>query len=146
MNMGMVVQVLTPGVEHGQEADLRAKAFGIGSHLKQCFRGGTEQDPIDHAGVLQGDRADRLRERKNHVKILGGKQFGRSCVQPPCGGGTLALGAMAVAARVVRNALMPAAITGLDVPAQGRGPTGRQVTQDTSLFRGEGIAKLVEKR
>lgn len=42
VHMGMSLQVLPPGVEHTQEADLRAEMFGIGGHLFQCRGAGLE--------------------------------------------------------------------------------------------------------
>src|SRR5208283_4094932 len=42
VHMGMGLQVLPPGVEHTEEADLSAEMFGIGGHLFQRRGAGLE--------------------------------------------------------------------------------------------------------
>lgn len=42
----MVEQVLSPGVQHAEEADLSAEMAGIGCRLGQGFRTGTEQQTV----------------------------------------------------------------------------------------------------
>ena len=58
VKMRMVQQILPPGVEHGQEADLRAQMLRISSDGAQRLRGGPEQDVVDHGLVLECDRGD----------------------------------------------------------------------------------------
>jgi hypothetical protein len=44
MQVGMVQQILTPGVQDGQDADfMRTKVPGISGHLGNCLAGGLEQ-------------------------------------------------------------------------------------------------------
>ena len=43
MDMGMEQQVLTPGMKHGEETDMGAKAPRISGDLQQCLRNGAEQ-------------------------------------------------------------------------------------------------------
>ena len=61
MNMGMVREVLSPGVEHGEEADLSTPMSGMGSDLEQRLRGGRQEKRVDKLGVLQGSRCPQLR-------------------------------------------------------------------------------------
>ncbi len=61
MNLGMQVQVLTPGVQHTEEADLGAEVPGIGRNRQQAFRRGLEEHAVDPALILQGQRADLVR-------------------------------------------------------------------------------------
>ncbi len=82
MQVGMVKQVLTPTMEHGEEADLGAEVLGIGGNGLQGFRGGPEQNAIDHLFVLIGDRGNLFRQRKDHVEILGVEKFGAALFQP----------------------------------------------------------------
>ena len=42
MDMRMVLQILPPGVEHAEEADLRTKVLGIGRDLQQGGGAGAE--------------------------------------------------------------------------------------------------------
>jgi hypothetical protein len=42
VNMGMVQQLLIPGVQHTEEPDLRTQVFGIGGDLEQSLSAGTK--------------------------------------------------------------------------------------------------------
>ena len=54
MQMGMVHQVLTPRMEHGQDADVvGAEVAGVGGHLGDRLAGRLEQHAIEQPLVLQ---------------------------------------------------------------------------------------------
>ena len=42
MDMGVVMKVLSPGMEHSNDTEFRAKVFGIGADRAQCLRGRSE--------------------------------------------------------------------------------------------------------
>jgi hypothetical protein len=42
VNVGMMLQVLSPAVEHGQKADHRAQVLGVFGDAPESFRGGTK--------------------------------------------------------------------------------------------------------
>jgi len=90
MQVGVVKQVLTPTVEHGEEADLGAEVLGIGGDGVQGFGGGAEQNAIDHFFVLLGDRGNLFRQRKDHMEILGIEKFGAAMFKPCRAGQRLA--------------------------------------------------------
>jgi hypothetical protein len=52
MDMRMVMEVLSPGVKHGEEADLGTEMSGVGSDLEQGLRGGAQQKMVDNLLVL----------------------------------------------------------------------------------------------
>ena len=145
MHMRMVLEVLAPGVEDGQEADLGPEVLGIGGDLLQGLGGGSEQKAVDLPWVLQGDRTERRGKRKDHMKVLDGQELRFPGLHPLRRGGGLALGAVAVAARVVGDPLMPALIALLDVSAQGRGPAGGDVLQGAALLGREHVAVAFEE-
>ena len=47
-----MVEVLAPGVQDGQEADLGPEVLGIGGDLLQGLGGGAEQEAVDLSRVL----------------------------------------------------------------------------------------------
>jgi hypothetical protein len=47
VNVRVVQQILSPGVQHTQEADLRAQMIWIGGDLTQRLRRRLEQDIVD---------------------------------------------------------------------------------------------------
>ena len=145
VDVRVMLQVLAPGVEDGQEADLGPEVLRVGGDLLQGLGGGFEQEAVDLPRVLQRDRAERRRERKDDVMILDRQQFRLPGLHPLRGGGGLALGAVAVAARVVGDLLMAAVIAFLDVSAQGGSPAGGDVAQGATLLRRERVAVAVEE-
>ena len=61
MQMRMMKQVLAPGVQHGEEADLGAQVLGIGGDGAQGLGGGAEEQAVDERLVLIGDGGDGRR-------------------------------------------------------------------------------------
>jgi hypothetical protein len=50
MQVRMKMQILTPGMQHGEEADGGAQVSGIGGDGEQSFGSGLKQDGIDLSG------------------------------------------------------------------------------------------------
>jgi hypothetical protein len=121
MNMRVVLKGLPPGVQHTQEADLRAQMFWIGGDLAQRLRRRSEQDIVDDGLVLEGDDLDLLGHREHDVEVGHVEQFGLTVREPLGARETLALWATLVAARIVRDALMTAIAARLDVTAKSGG-------------------------
>ena len=98
MQMRVVHQVLPPGVEHGQEADLGAEVGRIGGDGAQRLRDGPEQNVVDHGLVLEGDGGDLLRHGEHDMEVWRVEQLRLTVVQPlsPCE--TLAFWTIPVAA------------------------------------------------
>ena len=61
MQMGMVLEFLTPGMEHAEEADFGAQMAGIASDFEQGLGAGPEQEIINDFLVLQGKRGEPSR-------------------------------------------------------------------------------------
>jgi hypothetical protein len=54
MDMGMEPELLIPGMQHGEEADVRSEVSRIASNFEKSFRTGAEQQIVDDFLVLQG--------------------------------------------------------------------------------------------
>jgi hypothetical protein len=122
MQMGMMEQVLPPGVQHGDEADLGPQMGGIGRDDPQGVRRGPEEDAVDPRLVLVRDGRNRLRHSEDDVEVLRVQQLGVPVLDPRGPGQGLALGAMPIATRVVANPVVVAVITLLDMAAEGGRP------------------------
>ncbi len=61
MDMGMVLELLIPGMEHTEETDMGAQMFRITGNFEQGFGTGTEQQTVEEPRVLQdeGRQANR---------------------------------------------------------------------------------------
>ena len=82
MQMGMVQQVLPPGVEHGNEADLGAEVLGVGGDGAERLGRGAEEEVVDLALVLEGNRGDGGGEGEDHMEIPDGQKLRTAVFQP----------------------------------------------------------------
>ena len=95
------MQVLTPGVKHGEEADGSTEQPRVGSGFQQRGGGSAEQDGVDLSCVLKRQATDLLRQGEDHMEIGNRQKLGFALRQPASTGLGLALGAMPVAAGVI---------------------------------------------
>ena len=119
--MRVVQQILSPGVQHAQETDLRAQMLWIGGDDAQRLRRCPEQDVVDDGLVLERDDLDLLGHREHNVEVGHVEQFRLTVLEPlsPCE--TLAFRTVSISARVVCHTLMAAIIAPLDVAAESGG-------------------------
>ncbi len=109
----MEMQILTPGMQHGEEADLRAQVFRVAGNGKQGLRRGTEQDVVDHIFVVEGDAGQWLGDSEDHMEVLGGQQLGGALLE--------ALPYLAMLLQSPDAALVRAGVVGLSFYANGVG-------------------------
>ena len=69
MEVGMVLQVLTPAMEHGNMTDAGAEMLRLGGDGAQGLGGGLEQNAIDHSLVLISDLGDGRRQGEDDMKV-----------------------------------------------------------------------------
>jgi hypothetical protein len=101
MDVRVQSEILAPGVQHRQHADLGTEVSRVRGHLDKGSRGGPHQQAADRAGVGKRRQAEGPGEHEDDVEVRRVEQVGGLGLQPPRRGRGLALGAMAVAARVV---------------------------------------------
>jgi hypothetical protein len=94
----MKFELLSPGVEHAEEADVGAEVFGIGG----CGLGGlgasVKQRIVEQFLVLQGQRGEFPRHGEDHMNVGRGQKLLTAGFQPALPGMGLALWAMSIAA------------------------------------------------
>jgi hypothetical protein len=76
MDMGVVMQILSPGVQDGDEADLGAEVLWIGGDRAQCLACCPEQDGVDRLLVLERDLGYRRWQSEDDVEIRCRQQLG----------------------------------------------------------------------
>lgn len=133
MQMGMMQQVLSPGVKDGEEADCCAQMPRIGGNDLERFSRGPEENPVDGPLVVQADIRDLFGHRKDDMEILAVENLGLPVLYPLGASQRLALGAMTVRTRVVPDALMPAPVADLHVTAKNSGAAALDGGHDTPL-------------
>jgi len=137
MQVGVVREVLPPGVEHGKEADLGPQMSGIRGDGRQRLGDRAEQDGVDDLLVLKGDFGDLLRHGEDHVKILRVEKLGTPVIEPAGAGQRLAFRAMPVAAAVVGDAPMSARVALLDMAAERGRSADLDRPHGPTLWRGQ---------
>ncbi len=108
MDVRMMMEILAPGMKHGDEPNLGAEVGGIGRDSSQRLGRRFEQDRIDRRFVLESDLRHRRRQREHDMEVRHRQQFGLSCGKPLRPSSTLALRAMPITAGIIGAAHQPA--------------------------------------
>ena len=111
-------------MEHGGEADPGAEMLRVGGDGEERLGGGAEQQVVDHGLVLEGDGGDRRRQGEDDVVVGHGQQVGLRAAPATPRGRALALRAVPVAAGVVGDLTVVAALAARDMAAERRRAAG----------------------
>jgi hypothetical protein len=141
MDMGMESKLLTPGVQHGEEANFRAKVSRITSDFEKCLRTGAEQQIVDDFLILQGQWRELRRKCEDHMDVARGEKFFLTRGDPAFAGRGLTLRAVSIAAAVVGDGgTMPAAGAFIKMTAECGGATARNGQQHFDVLPTEPLA------
>lgn len=110
MEMRMVMEGLSPGVQNGETGDLRPEMFRVSAEGQQGLRNGAKEHPVDDAAILKRERRELLRNGEHHVEVLHIEQFLLTRLEPVGSSRPLTLRTMPIAARVVNRHLVTAAV------------------------------------
>ena len=108
VHVGVMLQLLIPGVEDAEESDLGAEMPGVRGNLINVSGARAKQQVIDHFFILQGERCQLVGEREDDMSVGHGEQFGAARGQPAVARLALTLRAVPVAAGVIGDGAMPA--------------------------------------
>jgi hypothetical protein len=114
----MMMQVLAPGMEHAEQADVGSKVLRVACHFEQRCRAGAEEQVVKQPLVLKHKSGEFMRQCEDDVEVGHRQQLGRARGQPSGASVALALGAVPVAARVIRDGLMATAGAPIAMTAQ----------------------------
>src|SRR5258705_8336465 len=103
MNVRMKVELLTPRMQHAEEANLCAEVSRIASHFEKGFGTGAEQEIVEDLLVLQDQWRQAAGECEDHVQVAGREKLMLTRSDPafPCS--DLTLRAVAISAAVIRD-------------------------------------------
>ena len=120
MNVRMVLKILSPGVEHTEEADLCAKMLWIGVNFQQGCGAGSEQEVVDDLLVLQGQPRQLMGNGEDDMYVVDWQQFLAASGEPLVASVGLALGTVSGAAGVERDGLMAALAAAVQMTTERR--------------------------
>ncbi len=120
-------------MEDAEEANLRAQVLGVGRDFEERRSAGVEEQAVEEALVLIGEWSQWVRQRKDHMNVTNGEEFLTPLGQPAVAGPSLALGAVPVSARVIRDGAIAAANASIAVAAQRGGAATLDGAQDLPL-------------
>lgn len=140
VDVRVMEQVLAPGMKEGKEADPGAEVLGIGGDGQQRLRTGVEQKLVEAGLVLQRQRVELLGNREDDVEVFDGQQFGSAPLDPLGPLAVLAFGAVAVAARVVADALLLTVVAAVDMAAESGSAAGLDGPHHAVLLDGQPVA------
>ena len=116
--MRVLSECLSPGMQDGQEAELCAETLGIGSDIEQRGGTGLEEQGKQLPFVLPHQRHKRMWNAEDQVVVVDGQQLLLPLARPLIARTGLALGAMSITAGVVRDGLMAASGTAIQVTTE----------------------------
>jgi len=138
VNVWMMDERLSPGVQYTQKADLGPQAFRIGRHFQQGGGHAVEQQVVEYAFVLQHQFGELVRHGEDNVEVFERNQFASARRDPAIARLCLALGTMAVAAGVEGEAeILPAFRATVAVFAEGCRAAALNGPHDLVLRPGE---------
>lgn len=76
MQVRVQMQVLAPGMQHGEEADGCVQQSRVGRGWEQSLRRGAEQDGVNRFLVLKRQPADLIGQSEHDVEIGDRKKLG----------------------------------------------------------------------
>jgi hypothetical protein len=94
----MSLEVLSPGMEHAEESDVRSQMLGIARKFEQRSGAGAEEQIVEQPLVLEDQSAEFVRQSEDDVEVRHRQQFSRARRQPFCAHVALALGAVPISA------------------------------------------------
>src|SRR5262245_6152072 len=137
MHMRMADEGLPPGVEDAQHANFGAEMFRIRRDLTEC-RGARLKEPGVQTGAISIDQwQERMWHGEDDVYIRHVEELALTCVQAALAGLRLAFRAVAIPTRVVRDGLMPAGATPVEMPPERRRATAHDGAEHGVLLHAE---------
>ena len=122
MEMRVMVQLLAPGVEHGEAAELGPEMFGGLSNVLECLGDGAKEQAIEWARVLEHQRPQIVWQGKDDMGVGRLEHLAFPGREPRRLHRAMTFGAATVAAGVVGLDLVATLVALCDVSPKRRSP------------------------
>ena len=80
--MRVQLQVLSPRMQDRKKTDARSQMLGVPSHPKHRLSGRSEQQIVEHFGVVSAQRIELVWQRKYHMEVGNFQQLLLACCEP----------------------------------------------------------------
>lgn len=139
VDMGMNRQLLPPGMQYSEEADLCSQPLLVSAKGQQGFGGGIKQQTVNQLLIEKAHGKDGLRQGENHMIIRHRKQIVEPLFDPLSPSASLALGTMPVPAGIISYFDVSATITSVYMITQMPAATALDGPHDRLLFGGQRV-------
>lgn len=144
VDVGVMGEVLRPGMEDGGEANVGAEMTRVGRDIEEGLGRSMEQEIVEALGIPKEERAEGIGKGEDDVEMGHGEDAGQGALDPLSPFTALAFGAVAIAAGIVGDILrMPARRAGIDVTPEARGAADTQPIKNLALPRGGSVLSEV---
>jgi len=120
VHVWMEQKVLSPGVQDAQKTNLRSQVLRVGRDFQEGGRAGLKQEVIEYFRMVLAKWNQLMRDGEDHMEIGHAEHLSFAGGEPALARLRLALWAVPIAARVIRDGLMAASRTGIDMAAERR--------------------------
>ena len=145
MQVRMMSQVLRPGVQYRQHADASAQMAGIGGDLEQGLGSGPKQQAVKGSLVAQCEWRQLLRHGEDDMGVGHRQQACGLFHEPAVTGRGLTLGTVPVAAGVVSDSLIAAAIAPFQMCAERSRTAQADIAQYLPLLVRDGMTPALKE-
>ena len=134
MEMRVMVELLAPGMEHRQAADVRPEMLRVPGDVLERLRHGTKEQAIEHTRGLERQGTEGMRQCKHHMDVGHIKHLALSGGEPGGLRGAVARGAVAVATGIRADLFVATLVTLRRVPPKGCSPADRESPEGAVLL------------
>src|ERR1700676_134903 len=82
VDMGMMLEVRSPGMEHAEESDVGSQVLGIASQFEHRRGADAIEQIVEQSLVLQYKSGEFMGQREHDVEVRHGQQLSRTRGQP----------------------------------------------------------------
>src|SRR5260370_12937665 len=137
MYMRVKVELLTPRVQHAEEADFCTEVFGIAGHFEKSFRTGAKQEIVEDLLVQQDQRGQMTRKREDYMDVARWEKLLATWCEPAIASSCLTLRAVSISTGIVGDGAMSAASALIEMSAERGGATPRNRQEPFDVLPGD---------
>jgi hypothetical protein len=138
--MRVMVELLAPGMEHRQAAEVCPEMLGGASDVLERLCHRAQEHAVEHAGIVEAQGAEGVRQGKPHMDGGDVEYLTFPGGEPGRLGGAVALGAVPIAPGVIAELFVATLVTRCFVAPKGGGTAEGDGAQGAVLLAGQGCA------